>query len=105
VSRNGNTFKQFTDLCTRITERYGGHSAVLDGEIVCPDGDGRPVFDVLFRRHDSLCFALSICYTWSAINLRCSAAVGSAREAREGYRCRGLGTPSSHAVRGCGGLA
>jgi hypothetical protein len=24
VSRNGNTFKQFTDLCTRITERYGG---------------------------------------------------------------------------------
>ena len=44
MSRNGNTFKQFTDLCTRITERYGGHSAILDGEIVCPDGDSRPVF-------------------------------------------------------------
>jgi bifunctional non-homologous end joining protein LigD len=53
VSRNGNTFK----LCTRITERYGSPSAILDGQIVCMDGDGRPMFDDLFRRRGQPCFA------------------------------------------------
>jgi bifunctional non-homologous end joining protein LigD len=57
VSRNGNTFRQFTDLCARITDQYGGNSVILDGEIVCLDGDGRPLFDDLFRRRGQPCFA------------------------------------------------
>ena len=36
VSRNGNTFKRFADLCTAIAATIPG-PAVLDGEIACPE--------------------------------------------------------------------
>src|SRR6266851_1016996 len=40
VSRNGNTFTTFSDLCENL-RRAVPHQAVLDGEIACLDGQGR----------------------------------------------------------------
>ena len=51
VSRNGNEFKSFSVLSKAIPTEIQGRSAVLDGEIVCLDADGKPQFrDLLFRR-------------------------------------------------------
>lgn len=49
VSRNGNTFKRFPDLCDSIASTVTG-TAVLDGEIACLDSQGRPQFYELMRR-------------------------------------------------------
>ena len=50
VSRNGNTFKSFPDLCGGIANALRGSKAVLDGEIVCLDKQGRSQFRELFFR-------------------------------------------------------
>ena len=51
VSRNGNPFKSFAVLNASLLAELSVRSAVLDGEIVCLDEDGRPQFrDLLFRR-------------------------------------------------------
>ncbi len=53
ISRNGNTFKSFQSLANEIAQRAKVRNAVLDGEIVCLDADGRPQFnDLLFRRRE-----------------------------------------------------
>lgn len=49
ISRRGNTFKMFGDLCKAISEAVPG-IAVLDGEGTCLDPEGRPQFRELFRR-------------------------------------------------------
>jgi bifunctional non-homologous end joining protein LigD len=48
VSRNGNDYKSFPGLCASLAQLP--HEAILDGEIVCLDGDGCPQFDQLFYR-------------------------------------------------------
>jgi bifunctional non-homologous end joining protein LigD len=51
VSRNGNRFSGFSDLCAGIEFSLGARHAVLDGEIVCLDEDGCSQFNqLLFRR-------------------------------------------------------
>ena len=51
VSRKGNEFKSFRTLNESILDAVKVWSAVLDGEIVCLNDDGRPEFrDLLFRR-------------------------------------------------------
>jgi len=51
VSRNGNEFKSFPALNEALPIKLRAASAVLDGEIVCLDADGKPQFrDLLFRR-------------------------------------------------------
>ena len=51
ISRNRNEFKSFPTLNEGIPRELRAESAVLDGEIVCLDGDGKPQFrDLLFRR-------------------------------------------------------
>jgi ATP-dependent DNA ligase len=50
VSRKGNTYKSFGGLCASIAAELGQRSAVLGGEIVYLDGDGRPQFYSLLRR-------------------------------------------------------
>jgi len=50
VSRNGNVFTTFSQLCETI-RRELPHRAILDGEIVCLDGQGHSHFNrLLFRR-------------------------------------------------------
>jgi len=51
MSRNGHPFLSFADLATRIENALMPRSVVLDGEIVCLDETGCPLFnDLLFRR-------------------------------------------------------
>jgi len=44
VSRNRNAFKTFADLAQAIGQELSSRSAILDGEIVRPGPDGRPMF-------------------------------------------------------------
>src|SRR5207249_1656215 len=49
-SRNLNDVTaQYPELA-RLNRALGSHSAILDGEIVCLDADGRPSFQALQRR-------------------------------------------------------
>jgi len=50
ISRNGNEFKSFSSLNEATATELRSHDAILDGEIVCLDADGKPQFrDLLFR--------------------------------------------------------
>jgi bifunctional non-homologous end joining protein LigD len=63
ISRNGNTFHGFAELATWIAERLKVEDAVLDGEIACIDGEGRPIFkDLLFRRSECIFVAFDLLY-------------------------------------------
>ena len=56
VSRNGNAFKTFEPLAQAIAQDLSGRPAILDGEIVRPGPDGRPMFYELMRRRGPFCF-------------------------------------------------
>ena len=56
VSRNRNAFKTFEPLAQAIGQELAGRSAILDGEIVRPGPDGRPMFYELMRRRGPFCF-------------------------------------------------
>jgi bifunctional non-homologous end joining protein LigD len=54
VSRRGIVYKSFTSVCDEIRAVVGRHAAVIDGEIVYLDSEGRPQFyDLLRRRGDA----------------------------------------------------
>ena len=60
ISRNGNPFNSFADLCKQMTLPLTGKT-VLDGEIVCLDKRGKPQFrDLLFHRGVALLFCLRL---------------------------------------------
>ncbi len=51
ISRPGNNFcSRFPDLTESLAQSLGGHSAILDGEVIARDGHGRPNFARLQRR-------------------------------------------------------
>src|SRR5256885_1857070 len=51
VSRNGNEFKNFSALASALPKELSAGGAVLDGEIVCLDNQGRSQFnELLFGR-------------------------------------------------------
>jgi bifunctional non-homologous end joining protein LigD len=56
VSRNRNAFKTFEPLAKAIAQDLSGRTAILDGEIVRPGPDGRPLFYELMRRRGPFCF-------------------------------------------------
>jgi bifunctional non-homologous end joining protein LigD len=49
VSRKGHTYQRFDRLCKELAHALSGHEAVLDGEIICVDAEGRPQFYDLLR--------------------------------------------------------
>ncbi len=51
VSRKGNIYKSFSELCEWIGEGLPVNNAILDGEIVCLDDQGKSVFKHLLHRH------------------------------------------------------
>jgi hypothetical protein len=56
ISRNGNAFRSFESLRAAIPGDLTPQQAVIDGEIVCLDAQGRSRFtDLLFRRGEP-CF-------------------------------------------------
>jgi len=50
VSRRGREYRQFDNLRRSLREALTVRDAVIDGEIVCLDGDGRSQFVELLRR-------------------------------------------------------
>jgi bifunctional non-homologous end joining protein LigD len=61
VSRNGNAFKSFPALNEAIPRELRTRSAVLDGEIVCLDHEGKSQFrDLLFRRGEPRFYAFDV---------------------------------------------
>ena len=56
VSRYRNAFKTFEPPAQAIAQDFAGRSAILDGEIVHPGPDGRPMFYELARRRGPFCF-------------------------------------------------
>ena len=51
ISRNGNQFHKFDALSVALPKELNAKTAVLDGEIVCLDGQGRSQFnELLFGR-------------------------------------------------------
>lgn len=56
VSRNLHIYKPFGDLCEALAAELDRRTAVLDGELVCVDRDGRPQFYDLLRRRAPVYF-------------------------------------------------
>src|SRR5207302_5347324 len=64
VSRNGNRFASFTDLCAGIELFLKARHAVLDGEIACLDDQGHSQSISSFFAAAHRAFACSISCTW-----------------------------------------
>lgn len=61
VSRRAHTYKSFFPLCEAIAREVKCGEAVLDGEIVCLDFEGRPQFyDLLRRRGEPVFYAFDL---------------------------------------------
>jgi bifunctional non-homologous end joining protein LigD len=58
ISRRRNVYKSFDALRADLKRALGGHAAVLDGEIVCLDPEGRPQFYDLLRHRGDAIFAV-----------------------------------------------
>ncbi|MFY9531847.1 MAG: hypothetical protein WBC04_11195 [Candidatus Acidiferrales bacterium] len=60
VSRRDNVYKSFGSLCD-VMARLKVKSAILDGEIVCLDSEGRSVFyELLYRRGQPIFYAFDL---------------------------------------------
>jgi bifunctional non-homologous end joining protein LigD len=63
VSRRGNVYKSWTALREQLGRDLGDHQAVLDGELVVLDADGRSLFyDLLRRRHPPIFVAFDLLF-------------------------------------------
>ena len=51
-SRNGNTFRQWPMLCEELAHAIRATDAIVDGEVVCMEPDGRANFRTLLYRRD-----------------------------------------------------
>ena len=61
VSRNGHTYRSFDPLRAGVVGALKVKDAILDGEIVCLDAEGRPLFNrLLFRRQTPVYAAFDI---------------------------------------------
>src|SRR4051794_30199011 len=61
ISRNGNAFSAFASLNESIPRELNAAAAVLDGEIVCLDREGKSQFnELLFRRGEPRFFAFDL---------------------------------------------
>src|SRR5262249_51747877 len=73
VSRNGNIFKRFAQLASEIAVALRSvRNAILDGEVVCLDDDGRPLFNALLYRRGAPCFVAFDCLWLDGRDLRTS---------------------------------
>lgn len=57
VSRNGHTFTRFDSLARDLARAFANTRAVIDGEVVCLDDQGRCDFNRLLFRRATPCFA------------------------------------------------
>lgn len=57
-SKRGNVLKQFEALCADVSEELSVKDAVLDGEVIALDVEGRQDFRVLLVRRGELRYAV-----------------------------------------------
>ena len=63
--------KRFAPLAAEIAGALAGvRNAILDGEVVCLDGDGRPLFNALLYRRSEPCFVAFDCLWLDGRDLR-----------------------------------
>jgi bifunctional non-homologous end joining protein LigD len=61
ISRRRNLYKSFAGLCADLKRTLQGHTALLDGEFVCLDAEGRPQFyDLLRHRGEAFFYAFDL---------------------------------------------
>jgi bifunctional non-homologous end joining protein LigD len=56
LSRNRNRFRHLDPLAAALAQRLGVSDAILDGEVICADALGRPIFLDLLRRRKPASF-------------------------------------------------
>ena len=56
ISRNRNRFKHLDPLAAALAKRLKVTDAILDGEIICADKTGRPIFIEVLRGRHPMCF-------------------------------------------------
>ena len=63
TSRKGRVYQRFDGLCSELAGAVRANDAILDGEIVCFDQDGRPQFNqLLYRRAAPSFVAFDVCW-------------------------------------------
>ncbi len=63
VSRKGHVYRRFAELCRSIAADLKATNAILDGEIVCLDAQGRSQFyDLMFHRGEPYFYAFDVLY-------------------------------------------
>ena len=63
ISRKGNEFKSFSGLSSELAKDVAAETAIIDGEIVCLDENGKPQFrDLRFSRGDPLFIGFDLVY-------------------------------------------
>jgi bifunctional non-homologous end joining protein LigD len=61
LSRKGNAYKSFAELSAWVRRHLKAENAVLDGEIVCLDSEGRSQFnELIYRRGDPYFYAFDL---------------------------------------------
>jgi bifunctional non-homologous end joining protein LigD len=56
VSRNRNRFRHLDELAAALAKRLRVNDAILDGEVICVDETGRPIFLEMLRGRHPCCF-------------------------------------------------
>jgi bifunctional non-homologous end joining protein LigD len=56
VSRNRNRFRHMDTLAAALAKRLRVTDAILDGEVICADHSGRPIFSEMLRGRHPMCF-------------------------------------------------
>ena len=70
VSRKGHTYKRFNELAEGIATDLNTTNAILDGEIVCLDDQGRSQFyDLMFHRGEPYFYTFDLLYV-DGVDLR-----------------------------------
>jgi bifunctional non-homologous end joining protein LigD len=70
VSRNGYVYKTFDPLRAGLVRELKVNDAILDGEIVCLDEDGKSIFNPLLFRRGTPVFAVFDVLWWKGKDLR-----------------------------------
>src|SRR6266581_7900370 len=105
VSWNGHNFKAWPALCAAIATNLRAESAVLDGELVCLDDDGKPDFRALpFRRAEPVFYVFDVLMLdGRAVCRSCSAIRRSGASSRAARSASGTSITSSAGASSCSG--
>jgi hypothetical protein len=91
ISRRANTYQSCAPMREQLGREFGGHRAVLDGELVVLDAKGRPQFyDLLRRRRMPVLAAFDLLYLEVRTCANCRSSNASADSANSSRCTRAL---------------